>query len=187
MTSEAPSGALEDERRRQELVATADRVFATLLDEVELLRRRRTAALRPLGMVPGGRPGGPPDPAPAPADAPTGSRDGRPAPSEPPVALVGRPGESVATCLWVHNLGAASVSALALQLTVLTSDDGAAIAASHGTLRPDRVHVGSRASAEVHVTVAVPGDAVPGVYHGYVRGEGLPVASAVPVRLVVRP
>jgi hypothetical protein len=39
----------------------------------------------------------------------------------------------------------------------------------------------------VRVTLDVPADAVPGTYHGHVRGDGLPRASAVPVRLVVPP
>jgi hypothetical protein len=199
---DAQDDALERDRRRRDSVATADRVFAALLGEVEGLRDRRTVALRLLGPPRGGPHGRAPDagravgedPLAAPRDQSGGGQDPLAAPRDEsggggqvPVTLAGRPGASATASLWVHNIGAVPVSALALRLTALTAEDGATLAGSHGTLHPARVDVDPEASAEVHVTVAVPAGAAPGVYAGHVRGQGLPGTSAVPVRLVVDP
>jgi hypothetical protein len=170
-------------RQRRDAVETADRVFDALLDDVEATKGRRAATLHPWGPLPWGLA----DLSPSSIDRSVRPGDGSPGHRLAPVTLTGRPGTSVTTSMWVHNLGAVDVSALALELTAFTTDDGDEVAASRGTLVPSRVDVGAKSSTEVRMTLHLPDDAIPGFYQGHVRGEGLPGTSALPVRLVVDP
>jgi hypothetical protein len=184
MTPEAGGAEVRQQtRQRRDAVETADRVFDALLDDVEATKGRRTAALHPWGSMLFR----PADISRASVDRAARPGDGSPVQGLAPVTLTGRSGASLTTSMWVHNLGAVDVSALALELTALTTDDGDEVAASRGTLVPDRVDVGAKSSTEVRITLRVPDDAVPGFYLGHVRGEGLPGTSALPVGLVVDP
>jgi hypothetical protein len=103
-----------------------------------------------------------------------------------PVELAGAPGTDARAPVWIHNSTDEPVNGLALRMTGLTADDGAAIDASTGTFSPSKLDVPAGASGCSQLAVGIPPTAAPGTYHGHVLATGLAGASLY-LRLDVRP
>jgi hypothetical protein len=103
-----------------------------------------------------------------------------------PVELAGAPGTDARAPVWIHNSTDEPVNGLALRMTGLTADDGAAIDASTGTFSPPKLDVPADASGCSQLAVGIPPTTVPGIYHGHVLATGLAGASLY-LRLVVHP
>ena len=95
----------------------------------------------------------------------------------------GRPGEMLQSPLWVHNPGLEPSSAMTLTVGPLVASGGATLDATSVACVPGDVRsIGPRESVRLEVTVAVPSDQQPGVYHGFVVSS---LAPSVPMRVTV--
>jgi hypothetical protein len=104
-----------------------------------------------------------------------------PAPADAALALAGRAGTEIVAPVWVHNLTDTAVVA-ELRATELVAPAGQVLDAA--AFRPAELPVAAGASGEGTLTLVVPADAVPGVYHGHVLSSAAP-GSALAVRVTV--
>jgi len=103
-----------------------------------------------------------------------------------PIALYGRPGETAAVDVWIHNMGSLPISAMRLHLSALTAADGTEPAAGPASFEPPEPSVGAASSTRAVLALLIADDCAPGIYHGYVLGSG-EIEAALPLHLVVEP
>lgn len=85
------------------------------------------------------------------------------------------PGSTVKSAIWLHVLDGPATAPARLHATDLVAHDGSAISGSRVHSDPELLETEAlRASSEVRVTIAVPGDIPAGTYHGHLLAEGLP-------------
>jgi hypothetical protein len=103
---------------------------------------------------------------------------------EAPLTLAGRPGATVATPVWIHNVTDARVSGVRLRMTDLSAPTGGSIVGALAGFEPDELAIEPGASGETLLSLRIPHDATPAVYHGHLLAGALP-AAALAVRLEV--
>jgi hypothetical protein len=106
--------------------------------------------------------------------------------TEPLVLPSTAPGGTAGTALWVHNATPSAVPAVRLRMTELLSAAGRTVPAAAVSLVPDRVDLPAEGAREVRLTVRVPPDQPPGLYHGLVLASASPDRPLV-LRLEVLP
>jgi hypothetical protein len=118
------------------------------------------------------------------ADAAEASVDSRNGATDQLVLGPARPGAAAAGRAWLHVLDGPAASPARLTATPFSAHDGTAIEAV-ASFEPPLVNTFDlRSSQEIRVTVEVPEDTPPGVYHGHILAMGLPEVS-LPVRIEV--
>jgi hypothetical protein len=105
---------------------------------------------------------------------------------EAPLTLTGRPGATVTTPVWIHNVTEAAVGGVRLRMTDLSAATGGRIVGALAGFEPDALEIGPGASGETRLSLRIPHDATPAVYHGHLLAGALP-GVALAVRLEVEP
>jgi hypothetical protein len=105
---------------------------------------------------------------------------------DPPLRLGPvKAGHSAAGRAWIHILDGPPAPRARLRATALTAHDGGTIEAQAARFEPPILDsFDLRSSHELGVTVAVPEETRPGIYHGHILAMGLPEVSLA-VRLEV--
>lgn len=87
-------------------------------------------------------------------------------------------GSTVTARAWLHVLDGPPTAPARLSATAFTAHDGSSIESGAITFDPPALDTFAlRSSEEIVVTVDVPAEAGPGVYHGHILASGLPELS----------
>lgn len=101
-----------------------------------------------------------------------------------PLTLSGPAGADAVVPVWIHNATDLAVGGVRLRLTDLVAPTGARVAGALARFAPAVLDIAPRGSGESRLSLPVPRDAAPGLYHGHLLAPELPEA-ALAVRLEV--